>query len=432
VAAETSATIDFNLPSLGSDMEAGTVIEWLVAVGDIVHKGDVLVRVDTEKADIDVETWHEGAIVEIVAEPGTTLAVGATLAKLASNSSIPATPPTESVAAPPQDQEPALTSEAIKDPFAALILGDKETMRAAPIVKPSKAPDGPAARPLNLAAIDMAVSPRTVYWPSPADRPTIAAGRAGERGSPPPRRSPTFTPLDRSLSRSERRQRKLAEVMARSNRDIPHFYLSRQIDLTLALTRLSAHNENAEPSARVLPAALLLHAVATAAQGSVVNGQFDDEPVDSDHVHLGVAVNLRGGGLATPVIPASETLDLSDLMTTLKAMVARAKAGRMTSRDMTPATMTVTNLGDTGVDRVFGVIRPPERALVGFGAIVERPTVVDGVCVPRSIVDVTLAADHRVVNGHAASLFLSAVAALLEDDTGSTALEINSHLEGDT
>jgi len=432
VAAETSATIDFNLPSLGSDMEAGTVIEWLVAVGDIVHKGDVLVRVDTEKADIDVETWQDGAIVEIVAEPGETLAVGSTLARLASNGSISTTPPTDSVATPPQDQEPALTSEAIEDPFAALILDDEENMRAASSAKRSKAPDGPTARPLNMAAIDTAVSPRMVYWPSPAAGPAIAAGRAGQGVSATDGESPPITPSDRSLSRSERRQRKLAEVMARSNRDIPHFYLSRQIDLTLALTRLSAHNENAEPSARVLPAALLLHAVATAAQGSVVNGQFDDEPVDSDHVHLGVAVNLRGGGLATPVIPASETLDLSDLMTTLKAMVARAKAGRMTSRDMTPATMTVTNLGDTGVDRVFGVIRPPERALVGFGAIVERPTVVDGVCVPRSIVDVTLAADHRVVNGHAASLFLSAVAALLEDDTGSTALEINSHLEGDT
>jgi pyruvate dehydrogenase E2 component (dihydrolipoamide acetyltransferase) len=203
----------------------------------------------------------------------------------------------------------------------------------------------------------------------------------------------------------------IAAAMARSKREIPHYYLATTIDLEPALTWLSEHNEPLPPRERVLPAALMLRAVALACrERPEFNGSWvDDAFTAAQGVHLGVAVSLRAGGLIAPAIHDADQLGVDDLMAALRDLVARVRAGGLRSSELTDPTITVTNLGDASVPTVYGVIHPPQVAIVGFGAIVERPWAAGGMLGVRRTVNATLAADHRATDGREGAAFLTAV-----------------------
>ena len=131
-------------------------------------------------------------------------------------------------------------------------------------------------------------------------------------------------------------------------------------------------------------------------------------------VHLGVVVSLRGGGIIVPTITDADSLDLPAMMSALRSVVARARAGRLRSSDTTPATITVTNLGDMGVDSVYGVIAVPQVAIVGLGAVRERPCAVDGLLGVRPQLTATLSADHRASDGATGARFLHVIADLIQ------------------
>jgi pyruvate dehydrogenase E2 component (dihydrolipoamide acetyltransferase) len=207
----------------------------------------------------------------------------------------------------------------------------------------------------------------------------------------------------------------IGELMARSKREIPHYYLATTIDASRLLEWLEGENERRSVSERILPAAALVKAVALAAREVPdMNGFFQDGAfVPSERVHTGVAIALRGGGLIAPAIHDADAMSLSELMGALRDLVGRARGGRLRASEMSDPTVTVSNLGEQGVESVFAVIYPPQVALAGFGAIVERPWVVDGAIVPRPLLRATLAADHRVSDGQTGSRFLAAVERLL-------------------
>jgi pyruvate dehydrogenase E2 component (dihydrolipoamide acetyltransferase) len=209
----------------------------------------------------------------------------------------------------------------------------------------------------------------------------------------------------------------IAALMARSKREIPHYYLTLDIDLEVPLGWLADRNAGRPVAERVLPAALLLAAVARALHDFPdMNGSFADGAYHpSPNVNLGVAIALRGGGLIAPGIPDADQLDLDTLMARMKDLVARARGGRLRASEMSDSTITVTSLGEQGAESVLGVIYPPQVALVGFGRIVERPVAVDGMLAVRPVVTATLAADHRVSDGHRGGLFLTRIAELLSD-----------------
>jgi len=200
--------------------------------------------------------------------------------------------------------------------------------------------------------------------------------------------------------------------MARSKREIPHYYLEEDVELTTALAWLEAHNAQAPVEQRVLPAALLYKAVAlAAAETPELNGHWvDDRFVAATGVHLGVAISLRGGGLIAPAVHDADRLSLTDLMAALRDLTTRARAGRLRGSEMTDGTITVTNLGDRGVRSVFGVIYAPQVALVGFGKVTHRVWDVDDGIGIRPAVTATLSADHRATDGHIGARLLNAVA----------------------
>ena len=207
-----------------------------------------------------------------------------------------------------------------------------------------------------------------------------------------------------------------AAAMSRSKREIPHYYLSTTIDLAAATDWMHEHNRHCPVAERLVPAALLLKAAARAAREvPQLNGFWTDggfHPATA--VHLGVAIALHGGGLIAPALHDADTLPLPEVMARLKDLTWRARSGRLRASQTTDPTLTVTSLGDQGVEAVFGVIYPPQVALVGFGRVTARPCAVGGLLGVRPAVTATLSADHRASDGAVGARYLAAVDRLLQ------------------
>jgi pyruvate dehydrogenase E2 component (dihydrolipoamide acetyltransferase) len=209
----------------------------------------------------------------------------------------------------------------------------------------------------------------------------------------------------------------IAAAMERSKREIPHYYLAQTADLGAAQNWLSRHNAERPPEDRLLLGVLYVKATGLAAKRfPEFNGFFaDGRFLASAPVHVGMAIAIRGGGLAAPALHDAADLPLDLLMARMRDLVARVRAGRFRSSEIADPTITVSSLGDRGVETLFGVIYPPQVAIVGFGKAVERPWVRDGAVVPRPLVTVTVAADHRVSDGHRGALFLAEIDRLLQE-----------------
>jgi pyruvate dehydrogenase E2 component (dihydrolipoamide acetyltransferase) len=219
-----------------------------------------------------------------------------------------------------------------------------------------------------------------------------------------------------AVDAAARMRQAIAAAMTQAKRDIPHFYLATTIDMSPALSWLAAENLKRPVPERLLPAVLLLKAVALAAvdvpglSGFWVDGAYRA----GTGVHLGVAVSLRDGGLVAPAIHDADRKDLAALMASLRDLVARARAGGLKSSELSDPTITVTNLGEQGVEVGYGIIYPPQVALASFGKIVDRPVSVGGRVEVRPVLTATISADHRAVDGHRAGRFLAAVDARLQ------------------
>jgi len=407
------ATREFVMPSLGADMEAGTILRWRVAPGDRVARGDIVVEVETEKAEMEVEIFDDGVVDRLLAEVGAKIAVGGPLALIRASGASPRAaapaaapaPVRVSVAPPARAPEPTAAAPhaaAASRPSAA---APSERQRVTPLARRLAEELGVDVTRLAGTGADGSISADDV-------RAAAAATPA-----PAPKAAPPAVREREPAERSAARQRVIAALMERSKREIPHYYLSASLDLTPALAWLEARNRTRPVSERVLPAALLLRAVALAAaaapelSGHYEGGAFRSSPV----LHLGVAIALRGGGLIAPAVLDAGAKSLDELMRALRELGERARSGKLRASEMSSATLTVTSLGDGAVDSVQAVIYPPQVAIVGFGTPAPRPWVdrEGGLCV-RTIVQATLAADHRVSNGHRGALFLKALERALQ------------------
>ena len=368
--------IEFKLPSLGADMDEGTLLEWKVHPGDGVKPGQVIAVVDTAKAAIDVECWHEGTVAQLLIDVGAKVPVGTVIARLLE----PGENPQHARRTTPTTQPLLIEAQA---PAAGrrLRISPAARKRAAELGLSTDDLQGHGPQgAITLEDIETAARVTHPQDPDQAMRQTIAA------------------------------------AMSRSKREIPHYYLSETIALDTAMAWLQAHNAQSTLQERLLPNVLLLKAVALALRDyPQLNGFWRDNAftpaLDTD---LGVAITLRHGGLVAPVLHHVADTSLTHLMSELASLVERARGGSLRSSELGGAGITVTQLGDQGVDSVFGVIYPPQVALVGFGRISERPWVKDGqLCVMPTVI-CSLSADHRVSDGHYGARFLGEVRRLLQ------------------
>ena len=385
------------MPALGADMDEGTLNEWLVKPGDTVSRGQIVAVVETTKAAVEIECWHDGVVDELLVPVGQTVAVGTVLATLREPGEAAGAP--RPVAAPATESAPIghrLWVSPVARRTAATLGVDLKTLEGT----------GPQGA-ITLHDVEHAAAtahhetpPPAPQVTSPAAEPKSAAEKARERGA--------------AMRAS------IAAAMSRSKREIPHYYLSDEIVLETALEWLTEQNAGVAITERILPAVLQLKAVALAAvRYPEFNGFWRSGPggegfVPAAGVHVGVAISLRGGGLVAPAIHDVGEKTLHELMADLTDLVARARAGSLRSSEMSDPTITVTNLGDKGVDSVFGVIYPDQVAIAGFGKPAQRVVVVDGGIRVATTVQASLAADHRASDGARGALFLAEINRLLQ------------------
>ncbi|HUM16361.1 MAG TPA: dihydrolipoamide acetyltransferase family protein [Candidatus Nitrosotalea sp.] len=385
---------EFLMPILTADMSAGTLVEWRKQPGDALKRGDTIAVVETDKGLIDIEVFTPGVLEKIVVQPGATVPTGTVLAIV--RDTVPAAVPASVTAAPPTPRAPIIAT-----PSAAVVpaAAPSDRLRISPLAR--------------KRAAELGIDPAAVHGTGPGgsirreDIEQAAAARAAPAAAKP----------GGALDRQARLRQAIGAAMARSKREIPHYYLATTIDMHRAMTWLTAENLARPVPDRLLYGVLLIKAVALALRevpelNSVWRGT---EPVRSDAVHVGVAVSLRGGGLVAPALHDTAGQSVGELMRALRDLVQRARSGGLRSSELSDPTITVTSLGEQGVESVFGVIFPPQVAIVGFGKIAERPWVVDGQVTVRPLVTATLSADHRVSDGHRGGLFLAAVDRLLQE-----------------
>jgi pyruvate dehydrogenase E2 component (dihydrolipoamide acetyltransferase) len=369
---------EFVMPSLGADMTAGTLIGWMKKVGDTVKRGDIIAEVDTDKGVIEIEVFSDGTIEKLLIKPGTKVPVGTALAIIRDDSKT----------------------------AAGVIAEPAKAVTEAPRLRVS-----PAARKL---AQELRIDLSRIKGSGPQGRIQREDVERAERGEISAPEGPKEVPAE---DRSARMRRAIAAAMARSKKEIPHYYLSTTIDFTTALDWLERENAKRAIKDRILYGVLLIKAVALALRKTPeLNGTWESDRLKMNpQINIGVAISLRGGGLIAPAIHETDTKSLDELMKELRDLVARTRAGALRSSELSDSTITITNLGEQGVENVFGIIYPPQVALVGFGKIVERALVVDAEIKKRSTINASLSADHRASDGHRGGIFLSAIERILQD-----------------
>lgn len=380
---------EFLMPSLGADMEQATLVEWKVKPGDRVKSGDIIAEVETDKGIIEIEVFEDGEIERILVQQGENVAVGAVLAIIRSNAE-PSVP----------EVEASKTAEAKK-----ISITDEKRIRISPLARRVAADLGVDLSIVRGTGPNGAISRVDVEQAAMKKEPSKA----------PPAQKVETKPQKTDFQAGMRKA--IALAMSRSNREIPHYYLETRIDVTDTLRWLEKQNQKRSIKERILPAVLLIKAVARAL-GDVpeLNGYWiDDRHQPQEAVHIGFAISLRRGGLVTPAIHNADIMSLDEITEALRDLIMRTRAGRLRSSEMTDSTITVTSLGDLGVEKVYGVIYPPQVALVGFGKIMEQPWAQNSMLGIRKVLTATLAGDHRATDGHRGAQFLDAVSHYLKE-----------------
>jgi pyruvate dehydrogenase E2 component (dihydrolipoamide acetyltransferase) len=377
---------EFRMPSLGADMAAGRLLQWLKAPGDQLKRGDIIAEVDTDKGVIEIEVFTEGTLSTLLVQEGERVPVGTVLALIAA----PGAGESEVALSPPM--APGATTGAAAP---AVVPPSPETprpVRASPVAKRFAAERG-----IDLADLKGTGPEGVITLADVESVSAAAAGAAGEEGV-------------------GRLRQAIAAAMSRSKREIPHYYLTTVMDLGPAVSWLSERNRDRSPAERLILGVLQLKAVALALREYPdLNGWWvDGKSVAGRGIHVGMAVALRGGGVAAPAIRDTHQLSLGDLMAAARSLVDRVRGGKLRSSELSDATITVTSLGERGVDAVVGVIQPPQVALVGFGRPARRPWIVDNQVVARDVVTGSLSGDHRASDGHRGALFLARIEELLQ------------------
>ncbi len=388
------------MPSLGSDMEKGTLVEWNVAPGDRVSRGQIIAAVETDKGIIDIEVFEDGVVEELLVPIGTEALVGEVLARIVTDD---ASSEVASAPIPPQElQAPTSPVPSTPRPTQAHREAAAERPRVTPVARRRAKELGISLQGIIGTGNEGAITLEDIEQiAAPGLKPASAAT--------PPVSTPGF---DTAAMR-----RAIGTAMTRSKREIPHYYLGNTICMHNAMRWLADYNASREPAERLLYAALLIKAVALALRECPeLNGFWrNDSYQPGTGIHVGMAVALRGGGLVAPAIHDADQRSLPQLMADFRDLVGRARHGGLKGSEMSDATITLTSLGEQGVESIYPVITPPQVAIAGFGAVVKRPWVVDDALAIRPVIQATLAADHRATDGHTGARFLNTIDRLLQN-----------------
>jgi pyruvate dehydrogenase E2 component (dihydrolipoamide acetyltransferase) len=372
----------FVMPSLGADMESAVLMEWKVKEGESVSKGDIIAEVETSKGVIEIEVFEDGVIEKLLVKEETDCAVGTPLAVIRSKE---------------QEVEEKESQEFKIDESPQKVLEPEEKKTDEKVFK-QRIKISPAAR---KKAKELGVELSEVQ---------------GDKKEIHLRDIESETVPKKSEHPASGMRQAIAKAMSLSNAQIPHYYLSSSINMSPALKWLEEVNRNRAIQERILPAALLIQAVVYALKEvPQLNGFWRNDALEiSKEINPGIAIALRKEGLITPAILNANELNLDGTMKSLSNLIERTRSGKLRNSEITEQTITITNLGDLGAESVFGVIYPPQVALVGFGRIMNAPWAEGDTLSVRKVLQATIAGDHRATDGRIGGKFLDKLNQILQ------------------
>lgn len=419
-------------------MESGFLREWHVRPGDKIKKGDIIAEVETQKGIIEIEVFDEGTIGELLVQVDEKVPVGMLMATImppgeekagpvaapaptaaAAESPVaamPGPPPAVEKAALPENhirasplakriaEEKGIDLATVKGtgPEGAITRDDVEHALAAQVAPPVSPSQKEAALPTHPSEAQ-AAAPIPQAAVQPLEQITMQPGEVAPKPA-----GPGFSPETIRMA--------VAAAMSKSNREVPHYYLETKIDMSKALAWLTEANKQRPVKERLLPAVLLLKAVAKALNDVPdLNAWWENGLQRKNSINIGYVVSLRTGGIIVPAIHEADSKTVDELMFALNDLIPRARALRLRSSELADSTITVTSLGEGAVETVYGVIYPPQVALVGFGGITPQPWTENGMLDVRPVLTATLAADHRASDGSTGSRFLTAIKQYLQE-----------------
>lgn len=377
--------VEVTLPKLSDTMEEGTLLRWLKQEGDEVRVGDVIAEVETDKADMELESEHAGTLSEIRVREGEVAAVGAVLAVLGS-------------AAAPERSDGSDRSDR----------SDRSDG--------SDGSDG-SDKSVGSAATSPKAKPRIVLPPvssAKAEPPAAEPSAAEPAAAAPPATEPAATAPSAAEPHRSKLRAAVAKQMVASKRDIPHFYVTCEIDMSDAAHLRKALSASRELPERLTYTHMILRALALTLQRHPrLNATWEDDGiVFHDAVHLGFAVAVEDG-LIAPVLRDCQNRSLRNLAHAVAEVVEKVQSGR--SDKLTGATFTLSNLGMLDIESFSAVIIPPQSAILAVGSIKDRAVVRDGQLAIAKTMRATLSADHRVTTGYEAGRFLEDLKRTLEN-----------------
>jgi pyruvate dehydrogenase E2 component (dihydrolipoamide acetyltransferase) len=368
------------MPSLGADMGQGKLMVWKIKAGDEVEKGQTIATVETTKSAVEIESFRDGKVLELIGNEGEVLRVGSTIAIFDVQG----------------EEKKVIETPRLKISPAARRLAEKMHVDLSTL-KGSGA-DGQ----IELKDVQTTVNQKS----SPNSRPgSIINIREA-----------------------------IAKAMSRSKKEIPHYYLKTRISVDALLAWVDKKNEVLPPMERLMVPTLLMKGVVQAIKEyPMMNGYYINDTFESKKtINLGIAIALKTGGVLVPALMNADAMDLTMLNTSLQDLLIRTRKSELKNRELTEGTITVTNVGDQGSHEVFGIIFPPQVALIGLGRI-HKSAVEDNDQIRSGfVIDVTLSADHRVTDGLSGSRFLALIEkiflnpSMLEKNNESTGNKVNT------
>ena len=431
---------EVTMPQMGADMTEGTLVRWLKKVGDRVEKGEVIAEIETDKANVELEAFHSGTVLALIAEEGQVVPVGEVIAYLGEPGEEVPTGKAPSVAAAPSRRRAPST-----DGGAAPAAGAPAAEAAAPSAPAAGAMEAPSAAGERLrvspvarrlaeeAGIDLstlrgtgpggrivrrdveeAIRARQAAPPPTAPAPTPAAAGAPPTATPAAEAVPT--PAGARTEPLTRIRQAIARRMTQSKREQPHYYLTLDIDMTEALAFREALNATVPQDQRVTINDLIVKACAIALQRHPkFTASYSEEGLRyPSQINIDLGIALEEGLIAASLLDVGNKT-LGRIAAESKALIERARGGRLRAEEYGSGCFTVTNLGAYGVETLIGIINPPQAAILGVGSVMPKPVVRDGQVVVRQIMKVALSADHRVTDGAEGARFLKEIQSILEN-----------------
>ncbi len=410
------------MPRLSDTMTEGVVAQWLKKVGDKVSEGDILAEIETDKATMEFESFNEGTLLFIGLKDGESAPVDSLLAVIGEEGeNIDAIIKEFNVAAPAAESAPVKTEEPkiaapapVKEVAPAQSASATVTQVAAPVVNTGRVVASPLAKKIaqekgiNLATVAgsgehgrIVKSDVENFVPVATQNVTVAQPIAlGEE---------SFEEIKNSQMRKT-----IARRLAESKFTAPHYYLMLEIHMDNAIASRNVINEIPDTKVSFNDMVVKASAMALKKHPQVNSQWFDDKIRVNHHVNVGVAVAVEDG-LVVPVIPFTDQKSLTQIGAQVKDMAIRAKSKKLTPAEMDGSTFTVSNLGMFGISEFTSIINQPNSAILSVGAIIQKPVVKNGEIVVGNTMKVTLACDHRTVDGATGAAFLQTLKQFIEN-----------------